>query len=133
MRLFPKIKDLWVDLLPDTPINGPFSTKKLPKKALNVQNLQPFYIYPTLSCLKSSQLTWMLFFFRIKKLWVDSLPTSLRWPFFIKIPIVLYRSYMVMPNKYPVNLDALREGVKKLIIFTKFSARGVPPPSIRGK
>ena len=25
----------------------------------------------------------------------------------IKIPIVLYRSYMVMPNKYPVNLDAL--------------------------
>ena len=53
----------------------------------------------------------------------------------IKIPIVLYRSYMVMPNKYPVNLDALREGVKKKsIIFTKFSARGVPPPSpLRGK
>ena len=41
-----------------------------------------FYIDPTLSCLKSIQLTRMRLFFRIKKLQVDLLPKPLKLAIF---------------------------------------------------
>ena len=52
------------------------------KIALNGHNYHSFYIDPTLSCLKSIQLTQWPLFFRIKKLRADLLPKTLKMTLF---------------------------------------------------
>ena len=55
MRLFFKIKEVRVNLLPQNHENGHFSTKKWPKMALNGPNSHFFYMDPMLACLRSIQ------------------------------------------------------------------------------
>ena len=50
MRLFFKIKEVRVDLLPQNPENGHFSTKNGQKMAFNGQNSQFFFIEPVHLC-----------------------------------------------------------------------------------
>ena len=55
MHLFFKIKDVQVDLLPQNPENGHFSTKKMAKNGHLWSKFPFFYMDPMLACLRSIQ------------------------------------------------------------------------------
>ena len=72
MRLFFKIKEVRVDLLPQNPENGHFSTKN----GLKWPKFPFFYVDPMVSCSRSIQLIGMRLFFKIKEVRVNLLPQN---------------------------------------------------------
>ena len=80
MRFFFKTKDQRVDLLPNSPKSGHFSIKKW-KKWHWMAKSSIFYIDPTLSCLKSIQLSQIRLFCRNKRIYCQK---HWKQQFFIK-------------------------------------------------
>ena len=76
MRLFFKIKEVRVNLLPQNPENGLFSTNKWPKNGLKWPKFPFFYVDPMLPCSTIIKLIGMRLFFKIKEVRVDLLPQN---------------------------------------------------------